>query len=96
MKQTCQLFLLFLIMGIFLASPLFPFQEEVGKTEGDIQSEQVPDKITSGPKNIIESVGIYIFLGWMWLSILIFILFLKLKVNEADRLHHLKYYSTKK
>jgi hypothetical protein len=95
-KRYGRFFFLFLVIGIFFVSALSSFQEETGKTESGIQAEQVQDKITSGPKNITESVGIYIFLGWMWLSIVIFIIFLKLKVDEADRLHHLKYYSVKK
>ena len=54
------------------------------------------DKIVSGPKDIKESTGIYVFVSWMWLAIVILIYFLKLKIKEVDRLLEIRYLSGKK
>ncbi|MBN1223560.1 MAG: hypothetical protein JXB23_09940 [Candidatus Aminicenantes bacterium] len=49
--------------------------------------------IVPAPKDIKEATAIYVFLGWMWLSILVLIYFLRLKVKETDRIHELKFFS---
>ncbi len=54
------------------------------------------ESIVPAPKDIIEATAIYIFLGWIWLSILILIFFLRLKIKEVDRLHDLGYFSEDK
>jgi hypothetical protein len=54
------------------------------------------DKIVPGPKDIKESTGIIVFVSWMWLSIIILIFFLKLKIKEVDRLLELGYLSETK
>ncbi len=88
--------LLLLLTAVFCAGSLFSFQVESENAESGDLAEQTQEKIVPGAKNIKESAGIYIFLGWMWLSILVLVYFFKLKVKEVDRLHHLKYYSSKK
>ncbi len=59
-------------------------------TEG---SDTQPKKTYGGPKNITENIAIYVFLGWLWLSILVLIYLLRLKVKECDRLHNFEYYT---
>ena len=51
------------------------------------------DKIIPSPKDIKEQIAIYVFLGWMWLAILVLIYFLRLKVKEVDRLYKIKFFS---
>jgi hypothetical protein len=87
---------MFVLTAAFCAGSLSFFQVDSEKAESEDLAELRQEKIVPGAKNIKESTGIYIFLGWMWLSILVLVYFLKLKVKEADRLHHLKYYSSKK
>jgi hypothetical protein len=96
-KKRFHLFiLLFVLTAVFCAGSFSFFQVESENAESEDLAEQPQEKIVPGAKNIKESTGIYIFLGWMWLSILVLVTFLKLKVKEVDRLHHLKYYSAKK
>jgi len=54
------------------------------------------ETIVPAPKNIVEATAVYIFLGWIWLSIVILIFFLRLKIKEVDRLHDLGYFSKDK
>jgi hypothetical protein len=68
-------------------------QEE--KTEMTKEHES-QDKIVSGPKDIKESTGIYVFVSWMWLAIVVLIYFLKLKIKEVDRLFEIRYLYGKK
>ncbi len=53
-------------------------------------------KIVSGPKDIKESTGIYVFVSWMWLAIAVLISILVLKIKEVDRLLEIRYLSGKK
>lgn len=59
-------------------------------------TEETQEKIVPSPKNIKEAVGIYVFLGWMWLSIFVLIYILIQKVKEVDRIYRLKFFSSKK
>ncbi len=77
-------------LGLGLAQqvpPEEPVQEEV------VVEEQ--GKIIPGPKDIKEKTAIYVFLGWMWVSIIVLVYILKLKINEVDRLLHIKYFDEK-
>ena len=49
-----------------------------------------PGKITASPKDIKDKISIYVFMGWMWLSIFILIYFLRQKIKEEDRLFSYK------
>lgn len=55
-------------------------------------SKAQPENIVPSPQNIRESTAIYVFLGWMWLSIGVLIYLLRLKIKEIDRLHFSRYY----
>jgi len=61
--------------------------------EQKVQAEVQPEKIVAGPKNIKESTAIYVFLGWLWVSIGVLIYILRLKIKEVDRLHAIKFFS---
>jgi quinol-cytochrome oxidoreductase complex cytochrome b subunit len=59
-------------------------------------SKPEADKLIPSPANIKESTAIYVFLGWMWLSIVILVYFLRLKVKEVDRLYWTRFFSPEK
>jgi hypothetical protein len=60
------------------------------------QSKEGSGNVTDSPQNIKEETGIFVFVGWMWLSIIVLIFFLRLKIREADRLFHLNFFSSGK
>ncbi len=60
------------------------------------QTEAEEEKIVPSPKNIKEGTAIYVFVGWMWLSIFVLIYILRLKIKEVDRLYRIKFFSIKK
>jgi hypothetical protein len=60
------------------------------------QPDKQPEKIIPAPQNIKESAAIYVFLGWMWLSIVVLIYFLRLKIKEADRLYMIRFFSSER
>ncbi len=65
-------------------------QTEPGAQAGP---ETPPEKIFAGPKDIKERIAVYVFLGWLWLSIAVLVYILRLKIQEIDRLHDFSYFS---
>jgi cytochrome c biogenesis factor len=59
----------------------------------EAQAKPQPERVVAAPQNIRESSHIYVFVGWMWVSIAVLIYFLRLKVKESDRLYEIKYFS---
>jgi predicted lysophospholipase L1 biosynthesis ABC-type transport system permease subunit len=57
------------------------------------QVQPKPEEIVSGPQNIKERTGVYVFLGWIWLSIVVLVCYLRLKAKEVDRLYELRFFS---
>lgn len=51
------------------------------------------EEILPGPTNIKEGTAILVFVGWMWLSIIVLIFILRAKIKEVDRLHHIKFFN---
>ncbi len=72
------------LFAVFLLGFVFSF----GRTE--------IETIVPGPKDIKQATAIYVFLGWIWLSIGILIFFIRMKIKEVDRLHLLGYFSEDK
>jgi hypothetical protein len=66
------------------------------EAQAKAQPEKPPEKIIPAPRNIKESTAIYVFLGWMWLSIAVLIYIIRLKIKEADRLYAIKFFSPEK
>jgi quinol-cytochrome oxidoreductase complex cytochrome b subunit len=52
-----------------------------------------PESVVPAPANIRESTAIYVFIGWMWLSIGVLVYLLRLKIKETDRLHFSRYFN---
>ncbi|MGD2245310.1 MAG: hypothetical protein PVI11_02055 [Candidatus Aminicenantes bacterium] len=82
--------------SFFILKP--DFAQQVGQKEKTemAQEEESQEKIISGPSNIKESTGVYVFVAWMWLAIFVLIYILMLKIKEVDRLLEIRYVSEKK
>jgi len=81
---------------LFFTQSQFGQQAKPAEQGKALEPEKTPEKITPSPANIKEAVGIYVFLAWMWLSVIVLIYFLRLKIKEADRLHRMGYFSGEK
>jgi hypothetical protein len=62
----------------------------------EVQAKAEPEKIVPGPQNIKERTAIYVFIGWMWVSIAVLVYILRLKIKEIDRLYFSRYFSPEK
>ena len=69
--------------------------EEQAVTEAP-QEKQEPDKIVGAPQDAKQKTGIWVFVVWMWISVVVLIYFLRLKIKEVDRLYRLRFFSAKK
>lgn len=90
--KTVSMGILILLLLVFLIPHSVYAQQEI-KTGPQNELKSV---IHPGPQNIVEKIGIYVFLAWIWISIVVLTYFLRLKVKEADRLHELKFYDAHK
>ena len=54
--------------------------------------EKRTETIVPAFSGIKEQTAVYVFYGWLWLSIVVLIYFLRLWVKESDRVYHAKYY----
>ncbi len=90
------IFLLALVFSIgqgeFIAGREAPSLQQI---QGDRIEDDV-ETIVPAPSGIKQATAIYVFLGWIWLSIGILIFFLRLKIKEVDRLYDLGYFSEDK
>jgi hypothetical protein len=92
MKQRVSLLVLLVFVLLCAASAL---AQEVIPEEKDQQVQVEQGKtIIPSPKNIKEKTAIYVFLGWMWLSIIVLLFIIKAKIREVDRLHRIKFFSS--
>jgi len=88
---SCVLLIFFLaVVGLGLGSAQQVPPEEPAQKEQVVEEQ---GKIIPSPKNIKEKTAIYVFLGWMWLSIIVLIFILKAKIKETDRLLHIKFFN---
>ena len=62
----------------------------------EARSETDAEVIVPAPTDIKQATAIYVFLGWIWLSIGVLIFFLRLKIKEVDRLHQLGFFTKDK
>lgn len=96
-KRPARAFLLIFVFSlIFFSSHDFAQQAAPEKQSQVAKIEKEQEKVVPSPKNIKESTSIYVFVGWMWLSICVLVYFLRLKIKEVDRLYRLDYFSGKK
>lgn len=50
------------------------------------------EKLIPGPQNITQKTAVVVFLIWMWVSIVVLLYVLRLKVKELDRLERLGFF----
>jgi hypothetical protein len=98
MKKKFLAWLLFfgLFFLLFFAQPQFGQQAKPAEQSKALKPEKSSEKIVPSPSNIKEATRIYVFLAWMWLSIIVLIYFLRLKIKEVDRLYKLGYFPSEK
>ena len=97
--MTLPLFAIFMLAFVFSIgqAEVITGQEipSLQPSQGDRIADEV-ETIVPGPTDIKQTTAIYVFLGWIWLSIGILIFFLRLKIKEVDRLHDLGFFSQNK
>lgn len=87
----------FLLLLAWIDTPLCLCQQDVEQAvTSDPQEKQEPEKIFGAPQDIKQKTGIWVFVVWMWISIIVLICFLRLKIKEVDRLYGLRFFSAKK
>ena len=90
------IFLLVFFLALAQAEILASQESSSPQEKQEDRFEDEVETIVPAPKDITEASAIYIFLGWIWLSIGILIFFLRLKIKEVDRLHELGFFSEDK
>jgi len=94
-KILLSLFLGVLCFGLFSVN--FGWAQEIEQIQKTRPGENAAENmIVPAPKNIKEAIAIYVFLGWMWLSIFVLVYILRQKIKELDRIHKLKFFSSHK
>jgi hypothetical protein len=84
-----------ILLSLLPCTPLWTQQSEQS-SEAQVETEETQEVIKPAPKDIKEAIGIYVFLGWMWLSIFVLIYVLRQKIKEVDRIDRLKFFSSDK
>jgi hypothetical protein len=84
-----------ILLSVFLCTSGLAQQPEAS-AEAQTVKEEAHEEIKPAPKDIKEAVGIYVFLGWIWISIFVLIFILRQKIQEVDRIHRLKFFSLDK
>lgn len=96
-KKPAPAFLLLLVFFLAFFSGYALAQQDTPEEQSQAaQAEKEKEKIVPSPKNIKESTGLYVFVGWIWLAVFVLVFFLRLKIKEVDRLYRLGYFSQKK
>lgn len=91
MRQRVALLVLLVFVPLCITSVLA--QETIPEEKiQDAQAEQ-GKTIIPAPKDIKEKTAIYVFAGWMWLSIIVLVFILRAKIREIDRLQRMKFFS---
>lgn len=100
MKRSRQKIFRIIPAGMICLSLLFGVSgwtqqpEPIAKSQ--IVTDETQEEIRPAPKDIKEAVGIYVFLGWIWISIFVLVFILRQKIRETDRIYRLKYFSSDK
>jgi len=84
-----------ILLSLFLCLSGLAQQPEPS-VEAQSVTEEAQEEIKPAPKDIKEAIGIYVFLGWIWISIFVLIFILRQKIKETDRIYRLKFFSSDK
>jgi hypothetical protein len=94
------LFALLLISDFLVGqrTSALPKQAPVAKKAGETAPapDQAGQEVVPGPRNPKERVGIYVFMAWLWISIIVLVFILRSKVKEADQLFEARYFNDEK
>jgi hypothetical protein len=97
-RMPRQKIFLFILSGMICAGVVlcaFSWaQEPEPSTESQTLEEEMQQEIKPAPKDIKEAIGIYVFLGWIWVSIFVLVFILLQKIKETDRIYRLKFFSS--
>lgn len=99
-KRPSQKVFFFILAGViclnfFICASGWAQQPDPGAKPQTV-TEDAQEEIKPAPKDIKEAVGIYVFLGWIWISIFVLVFILRQKIRETDRIYRLKYFSSDK
>jgi hypothetical protein len=87
----------FLLLLAWVGTAICLGQQDTEQAVSSVpQEKQEPEKIDSAPQDAKQKTGVLVFVAWMWISIIVLIYFLRLKIKEADRLYRLRFFSAKK
>ena len=86
--------ILVLLAFVLLSAASVLAQEVVSEEKNQEAQVEQGKTIIPSPKDIKEKTAIYVFVGWMWLSIIVLIFILRAKIREVDRLHRIKFFSS--
>jgi len=81
-----------LVLPLCLTVCPFSFGAEEGTARASIRPEAPMQEIESGPKDVREKTELYVFLGWMWILILISLYVLHHKARQADALARYRFF----
>jgi len=81
-----------LLVQAALPPPPAPFQEAKEAPKASQERAAGPEEQGPPPMDARESTGIYVFIAWIWMAILVLLYVLGLKIREVDRLHGLGYF----
>ena len=69
----------FLLLLTWIGTPICLGQQDAEQTvTSDPQEEKEPEKIVGAPQDAKQKTGIWVFVIWMWISIIVLIYFLRL------------------
>ena len=103
MRTVTAAILCFFLMAVFLAPAVsglggqaWPPKSEAASKASLGASPAPPSKeVVPGPRSPKEQVGVYVFIAWLWVAIIVLIFILRAKVREADRLFRAGYFRDK-
>jgi hypothetical protein len=88
---------LVLVSLVLLCSAFLAAQEAVSQEKSlEIQADEEGKTIIPSPKDIKERTAIYVFLGWIWLAIIVLVFVLRAKIREVDRLLCIRFFRNQK
>jgi hypothetical protein len=97
-RTSRQKILLFILSGMICVNLILCASAWAQQPEPSVESqtlkEEMQQEIKPAPKDIKEAVGIYVFLGWIWVSIFVLVFILLQKIKETDRIYRLKFFSS--
>ena len=94
--KTERIIALSLIVFVLSLLAVYGETSSLSMNDSQLQQDQAKksqEKIEASPKDIKEKITVYVFIGWMWLTIFALIYILKQKIKEEDRIFSYKDFS---